>query len=117
MDRVADSALHAQPAGLAENRCLVRRPNGAQLMQVGEQEIALGAKFRARIVLDVEVRCSIPYISVLLVPRAKQPHGRRTAGVHKHSESVPPVRALAVPCCWGQRPCMHMGMWRMTGSC
>ena len=43
-------------AGLAENRCVARRPNGAQLVQVGEQEIALGAKFRARIVLDVEVR-------------------------------------------------------------
>ena len=48
------TGVHA--AGLAENRCLVRRPNGAQLVQVGEQEIALGAKFRARIVLDVEVR-------------------------------------------------------------
>lgn len=48
-------------AGLAENKCLVRRPNGAQLMQVGEQEIALGAKFRARIVLEVEVRCLSPF--------------------------------------------------------
>ena len=48
-------------AGLAENRCLVRRPNGAQLLQIGEQEIALGAKFRARLVLEVEVRA--PWLS------------------------------------------------------
>jgi hypothetical protein len=42
-------------AGLAENRCLKRRDRGAQLLQIGEQEIALGAKFRARVVLDIQV--------------------------------------------------------------
>ena len=41
--------------GLAENRCLETRPGGAQLLQVGEQEIALGAKFRATVVLDIQV--------------------------------------------------------------
>ena len=45
----------AAPAGLAENRCLQRRQRGAKLLQIGEQEIALGAKFRARVVLDIEV--------------------------------------------------------------
>ncbi|BDA51073.1 hypothetical protein COCOBI_17-2930 [Coccomyxa sp. Obi] len=40
--------------GLAENRCLERREQGAQLLQVGEQEIAFGAKFRARVVLDIQ---------------------------------------------------------------
>ncbi len=42
-------------AGLAENRCLERRQQGAKLLQVGEQEIAFGAKFRARVVLNIEV--------------------------------------------------------------
>ncbi len=63
-------------AGLAENRCLARRPNGAQLVQVGEQEIALGAKFRARIVLDVEARhhdfllrpCMVSWRTINLCP-------------------------------------------------
>lgn len=41
--------------GLAENRCLERRRQGAQLLQVGEQEIAFGTKFRARVVLDIQV--------------------------------------------------------------
>ena len=45
-------------AGLAENRCLERRQQGAQLLQIGEQEIAFGAKFRARVVLDIQVRFS-----------------------------------------------------------
>ncbi|KAK9902244.1 hypothetical protein WJX75_009271 [Coccomyxa subellipsoidea] len=40
--------------GLAENRCLERRAQGAQLLQIGEQEIAFGAKFRARVVLDIQ---------------------------------------------------------------
>ena len=42
-------------AGLAENRCLERRPQGAKLFQVGQQEIALGAKFRATVILDIQV--------------------------------------------------------------
>lgn len=42
-------------AGLAENRCLERRPQGAQLLQVGEQDLALGAKFRATVILDIQV--------------------------------------------------------------
>ena len=47
-------------AGLAENRCLERRSKGAKLLQVGEQEIAFGAKFRARVVLDIEARTLHP---------------------------------------------------------
>ena len=41
--------------GLAENRCLERRQQGAKLLQVGEQEVAFGAKFRARVVLNIQV--------------------------------------------------------------
>lgn len=40
--------------GLAENRCLERRPQGAKLRQVGQQDLALGAKFRATVVLDIQ---------------------------------------------------------------
>lgn len=45
-----------ESAGLAENRCLERRERGCKLLQVGEQDIALGAKFRARVILDIQVR-------------------------------------------------------------
>ena len=41
-------------AGLTENRCLSKRPTGATLLQVGEQDVAFGAKFRARVVLNIE---------------------------------------------------------------
>lgn len=41
-------------AGLTENRCLSKRPAGATLLQVGEQDVAFGAKFRARVVLNIE---------------------------------------------------------------
>ena len=41
-------------AGLAENRCLSKRPSGATLLQIGEQDVAFGAKFRARVVLDIQ---------------------------------------------------------------
>lgn len=44
----------AAPAGLAKNECLARRPAGARLLQVGEQSLAMGLKFRARVVLDIE---------------------------------------------------------------
>ncbi len=43
-------------AGLAVNKCLQRTQRGARLMQIGEQEVAFGAKFRARVVLDIEVK-------------------------------------------------------------
>ena len=42
--------------GLAENRCLQRKQRGAKLLQIGEQEVAFGAKFKARVVLDIEVQ-------------------------------------------------------------
>lgn len=42
------------PAGLTENRCLSKKPTGATLLQVGEQDVAFGAKFRARVVLNIE---------------------------------------------------------------
>ena len=42
-------------AGLAENKCLERTQQGAKLLQVGEQEVAFGTKFRARVVLNIEV--------------------------------------------------------------
>ncbi|KAK9804217.1 hypothetical protein WJX72_001629 [[Myrmecia] bisecta] len=61
--------------GLAENRCLERRPAGAKLLQVGEQDLAFGTKFRARVVLDIrEHERGIP--AALL-------HGSRSNG---HSE-------------------------------
>ena len=41
--------------GLAENKCLSRHAHGARLLQVGEQDVALGAKFRAKVVLDIQV--------------------------------------------------------------
>ena len=41
-------------AGLAENRCLSKKPSGATLLQIGEQDVAFGAKFRARVVLDIQ---------------------------------------------------------------
>ncbi len=47
-------------AGLAVNQCLSRHEHGARLLQVGEQPLALGAKFRARVVLDITVRPSLP---------------------------------------------------------
>lgn len=40
--------------GLAENRCLARTSSGATLLQVGEQSVALGLRFRARVVLDIQ---------------------------------------------------------------
>lgn len=40
--------------GLTENRCLSKRPTGATLLQVGEQDVAFGAKFRAKVVLNIE---------------------------------------------------------------
>ena len=40
--------------GLAENRCLARSGGGATLLQVGEQPLALGLSFRARVVLDIQ---------------------------------------------------------------
>ncbi|KAL3159087.1 hypothetical protein ABBQ32_011085 [Trebouxia sp. C0010 RCD-2024] len=40
--------------GLTENRCLSKKPTGATLLQVGEQDVAFGAKFRARVVLNIE---------------------------------------------------------------
>jgi len=40
--------------GLAENRCLARTASGATLLQVGEQSVALGLRFRARVVLDIQ---------------------------------------------------------------
>ncbi|KAK9822828.1 hypothetical protein WJX81_006251 [Elliptochloris bilobata] len=43
--------------GLAENRCLSRHARGARLLQIAEQPLALGAKFRARVVLDIEEYC------------------------------------------------------------
>jgi hypothetical protein len=39
--------------GLAENRCLQRTDGGARLLQIGEQDVAMGIKFRARVVLDI----------------------------------------------------------------
>ena len=42
-----------QRAGLAENRCLQRSDGGARLLQIGEQDVAMGIKFRARVVLDI----------------------------------------------------------------
>ena len=47
--------MASQSAGLAENKCLRRHPNGARLLQIGEQQIALGAKFRAKVILDIRV--------------------------------------------------------------
>ena len=35
-------------AGLAENLCLSRYATGARLLQVGEQDLALGIKFQVR---------------------------------------------------------------------
>ena len=60
----ARASLHGQglvtscacaAAGLAVNQCLSRHEHGARLLQVGEQPLALGAKFRARVVLDITV--------------------------------------------------------------
>lgn len=48
------SSEYAVP-GLAENRCLSRHAQGARLLQVGEQSVALGAKFRAEVILDIQV--------------------------------------------------------------
>ena len=48
----ADGGAGAR-AGLAENRCLSRYATGARLLQVGEQDLTLGIKFRARVVLDI----------------------------------------------------------------
>ncbi|CAI5960376.1 unnamed protein product [Closterium sp. NIES-64] len=39
---------------LATNQMLQRRSNGARLLQVGEQDVAMGIKFRAKVVVDVE---------------------------------------------------------------
>lgn len=39
--------------GLVENRCLERRRGGAKLLQVGSQDLALGLRFTAKCVLDV----------------------------------------------------------------
>ncbi len=39
--------------GLTENTCLEKRANGARLRQVGAQDVAMGVKFSARVVLDI----------------------------------------------------------------
>lgn len=41
-------------AGLAQNECLSRHAAGCRLLQVGEQSLALGLKFRAKVVLDIK---------------------------------------------------------------
>eukprot|EP00270_Netrium_digitus_P008020 TRINITY_DN2371_c0_g1_i1.p1 TRINITY_DN2371_c0_g1~~TRINITY_DN2371_c0_g1_i1.p1 ORF type:complete len:322 (+),score=37.77 TRINITY_DN2371_c0_g1_i1:57-1022(+) len=46
--------LHEFIPSLVINRLLERRSRGARLLQVGEQDVALGFKFRARAVVDVE---------------------------------------------------------------
>lgn len=51
---VMPQTLVVHPAGLTENRCLSKKPTGATLLQVGEQDVAFGAKFRARVVLNIE---------------------------------------------------------------
>jgi hypothetical protein len=48
------SQLANQRAGLAKNECLERRRAGARLLQIGEQSLAMGLKFKARVVLDIE---------------------------------------------------------------
>ena len=40
--------------GLAENRCLARTAGGCTLLQVGQQSLALGLSFKARVVLDIQ---------------------------------------------------------------
>jgi len=40
--------------GLAQNECLSRHAAGCRLLQVGEQSLALGLKFRAKVVLDIK---------------------------------------------------------------
>ncbi|CAI5959326.1 unnamed protein product [Closterium sp. NIES-64] len=40
---------------LATNQMLQRRSNGARLLQVGEQDVAMGIKFRAKVVVVVDV--------------------------------------------------------------
>eukprot|EP01024_Parvocaulis_polyphysoides_P027926 TRINITY_DN25223_c0_g1_i1.p2 TRINITY_DN25223_c0_g1~~TRINITY_DN25223_c0_g1_i1.p2 ORF type:complete len:228 (-),score=1.69 TRINITY_DN25223_c0_g1_i1:117-737(-) len=47
--------------GLTINNCLERRPTGALLLQVGEQDVALGARFTAKVILDIhEYKGGIP---------------------------------------------------------
>ncbi len=41
-------------AGLAQNECLLRQAAGCRLLQIGEQSLGLGLKFRARVVLDIK---------------------------------------------------------------
>lgn len=60
--------------GLVENRCLRRDPGGARLLQVGQQEVALGVKFSARCLLEV-----MEYPGG--VPRALCTHGGRQPGL------------------------------------
>ncbi len=50
--RIVHPLLHVC-AGLAENRCLERTDCGAKLLQVGQQDVAMGFKFKARVVLDI----------------------------------------------------------------
>lgn len=53
--------LHTFIPGLAQNECLSRHAAGCRLLQVGEQSLALGMKFRARVVLDIcEHPCGVP---------------------------------------------------------
>jgi hypothetical protein len=47
-------ALKTRASGLAKNECLARRDAGARLLQIGEQSLAMGLKFKARVVLDIE---------------------------------------------------------------
>lgn len=45
--------LHTFIPGLAQNECLSRHMAGCRLLQVGEQSLALGVTFRAKVVLDI----------------------------------------------------------------
>ena len=69
-------------AGLAENRCLQRTNGGARLLQIGEQDVAMGFKFKARVVLDIgehmhgvrphllsDEKVRIAEVAALLAPR------------------------------------------------
>uniref|UniRef100_A0A061R4I9 Polyketide cyclase dehydrase and lipid transport protein n=1 Tax=Tetraselmis sp. GSL018 TaxID=582737 RepID=A0A061R4I9_9CHLO len=46
--------LHEFIPGLKENRVMEQRKNGVLLLQVGEEDLALGVKFTARVVLNIE---------------------------------------------------------------
>ena len=92
-----DCRLAGTLAGLAQNECLGRATTGCRLLQVGEQSLALGVKFRARVVLNIlEHLSGIP--SHLVDDQVRVTSASYSA-LCSDSTGVPPAVTCITPFC------------------